>query len=94
MAVLPQQSVCILAGSIPVSVLPEISHQEVSLLLVIGPSEQALQNTTISSQASVHTQALAQADFWLSQKLCASDKYHKSIPRVPIAIAACTQQRY
>lgn len=42
MAVLAQQGVGILASSVLALVLTKVPHQEVGLLLVIGPSEQAL----------------------------------------------------
>ena len=43
MAVLAQQSECILAGGALVAILAEVPHQKVGLLLVVGPPEQALQ---------------------------------------------------
>ena len=52
MPVLPQQSECILASSSLVDVLAEIPHQEICLLLVVGPPEQALQST-VSPQSSI-----------------------------------------
>ena len=62
MTVLPQQRECILASSSLVGFLAEIPHQEVCLLLVIGPPEQALQSITISSVKQVaHTQKAAKS---------------------------------
>lgn len=72
MTVLPQQSESILASSSLVGVLAEVSYQEVCLLLVIGPSEQALQRITVCSVK--HAQQAAQADPRTLHNSCANDR--------------------
>ena len=75
MTVLPQQSESILASSSLVGVLAEVSYQEVCLLLVIGPSEQALQRITVCSVKQVsHAQQAAQADPRTLHNSCANDR--------------------